>query len=144
MADLYEEKKFLSGKRDFWIYAALVFILEIVVGVAAASVDVSDLITDIALLLLLYHGYIWVWYLDVARWWLALAYVLIETVKLVPEVHWMLYACPHKLLLMVMVVTITAAATAVLTVRNLKYFVKIKQLKRKGILNMDEGKNSGG
>jgi len=145
MVDLYEEKNFLSGKRDFWIYVALVVMLELVVAIASASVDVSDYIADIIFIFLLYHGYIWVWYLKVVDWGLALLYVFIEAVTMVPEVHWMLHACPHKILLMVMMVTITIAVNIFLTFKKkLKYFVKIKQLKRKGMLDMDKSKNSGG
>lgn len=127
------EKRFLRGKKDFWLYAVTTYVFYALTSLIAASVDVSDYIINTVLLFLLYQGYIWVWYYNAVIWGITMVYLLYETIAMIPDMRWMLQACPQNILYMVMMLATAIVGNVFLTFRkNLKCFVKSKQQKRKG------------
>lgn len=132
----FELKKYLRGKRNFWLYVLLTFLSSVPANFFLGETR-SPTWGEIIMLCLLYFGFVWVWYFvtvlivvgDIAILFLAITYI--------PELNWMVHVYqPIQFVMGGFLGASMAALTIILIVKkDLKYFVKIKQLKRKGMLD---------
>lgn len=134
----FKLEQYKSGIKDFWLYLILTVLL---IGIECfiSKINFGVIFLETFLLFLLYQGYVWVWYFDVVR----TAYNSIETILIVintiSNLDWMKEVYPPlKLIASGLGYLIIVAMFFFLLLRkNLKYFVKINQLKRKGKLDVE-------
>lgn len=134
--DGFDLQRYLKGKKDFWIYVILTACF-LGLGYYISGIDISFLWAHALILFLLYQGYVWVWYFDAVRTAYNFIQMVIILADTIPELYWMIYAyTPMKLIASGLGYTIIAASVILVIVRkNLRYFVKMNQLKRKGKLD---------
>lgn len=132
--DTVDEKKYINGRKKFWAFVILSAIQNILASFAVGLGLLVDFIPEALLLFLLYRGYIWVWYYDVIRAVVTLFLALRMIIVCIPNIYWIIYVYPPLFIIYIVVgVIITIAISIILIFKNdLRYFVKINQLKRKG------------
>lgn len=128
-----DPKQYKKGKQEFWLFTVIftlyILLTDIMVGMDIWLVYVLEVI----FLVLLYRGYMWVLYFQGARLLYGLVCAIIMIVKIAPELYWIVYAYPTTVIMsqVLGVVMVTVMCIILMVRKNLKYFVKIKQLKRK-------------
>lgn len=128
---------YLKGKKTFWIFAVEIILLRVLEYIAAQKTDFYSFVWEALFLVLLYRGYVWVWYLNVVRLGFMFVTAIILAVIIIPQLYWMIQVYPPLQMFFetIELVMIVVVAVTLVVKRDLKYFVKMQQLKRKGKLD---------
>lgn len=131
--EMTDQKKILNGKKQFYLFS----------GLNVGTMMFSDFIlrskpgglvyiVDIVLLILMYCGFMWTWYFFVGLSMLASVLQVILIAVLVREAHWMIYACPGRLVQegMWIAACLMMYALAIFG-KDMEYFVEAMQAERK-------------
>lgn len=133
----FDPKQYKKGKRDFWLFT-VIWVLYLILTDIMVGPDIwLTYVLEVIIYVLLYQGYMWVLYFQDARLLYGLVCAIMMLVKTVPELYWIIYAYPTSVIIsqVLGVIMVTAMCIILMVRKNVKYIIKIKQLKRKGKLD---------
>lgn len=137
-AQSFELGRYRKGKADLWLYMCMELLNSVFIDISQSdSIDPLHIGSTIFWVLLLYWGYGWVWYVHIVLLLISAVVGTAIIVLFLFQWHWMIYAYPlTKLLSIALQAGVIAVETILLFGRkNLKYFVKVQQRKRKRLLD---------
>lgn len=149
--ETFEWKKYVNGKKDFWIFAILITISRGLEFFFIGTEFWFQNVLEAILCFLLYQGYMWVWYFDVAKIAYNFIRAIIALVVTIPELYWLIHTQPPLQIFVggLEIAIIVVMSVILIVKKDLKYFVKTQHLKRKGKLNsqilreIENNKNKG-